>query len=143
MYPVWLPVIFIAVPFAGAILIHFSSVKLPWSPDLFTAATAVLLHLSLAACYLAGYTGVIEYSPSAEILRAISSRMPEGVPLESFEVTTLSEEALTGKRIQHLFDSRLVTGQPGVLRLTRRGRQAVRLCLAYRRLLGIKEKAKG
>ena len=89
------------------------------------------------------YAGMIEYSPSAEILRVVHANMPEGISQETLQVTSLSEESLTGKRIMHLVSSGMSVLNKGVLMLTKRGRLVVLACLLYRDIFGIREEAKG
>jgi hypothetical protein len=142
-YPIWLPVIFVGLPLIVTALIVVFQVPLLRSLDRFTSTAGFLLYLSISACYMGGYAGVIEYSPSAEILRVVSASMPEGVPVKSLNVVSLSEEALTGKRIRHLLQSGAVQADNHLLRLTGRGRSIVLACLIYRRIFGLREEAKG
>ncbi len=111
--------------------------------DLVTLIVAFLLHVALSGCYVCGYAGIIEYSPSAEILRVVQTNMPEGTPLETLQVASLSEQSLTGKRVAHLLASRMIVHNNGHLVLTKPGRLAVKACLVYRKTFGIQEEAKG
>lgn len=144
-YPLWLPVIFFAVPLLVALVVFMLHIPRPWRcADTWSCGVAALLHASIAACYMGGYAGVIEYSPSAEILRVVRAGMPDGVPVDSvIPQTAFSEDALTGKRIKHLLDSRMVVLDGGTLRLTPAGERVVSLCLAYRAVFGLKEEARG
>src|ERR1043166_3363692 len=131
-YPIWLPIIFLLVPLGGILTVGFTRGGSPFGCSAPTTIAAFFLHTVIASCYMGGYAGIIEYSPSAEILRVVQANMPHGTPLESLHVSTLTEEALTGKRIQHLLTSRMITVENGALRLTPRGRAVVNLCFAYR-----------
>ena len=142
-YPIWLPIIFLHVPLIVILTIGFTRYSLPSGCGAPTIVAAFFLHAVIAACYMGGYAGIIEYSPSAEILRVVQANMPHGTPLESLCVSTLSEEALTGKRITHLLASRMIALENGVLRLTPRGHAIVNLCVAYRSVFGIRMEAKG
>lgn len=139
-YPIWLPVIFFAVPavLASALLFLW-----PIPFDLLPVVMAFLLHSVIAACYTCGYAGIIEYSPSAEIMRVVQSNMPEGTPQETLQVTSLSEESLTGKRVRHLLASGMINCDSGLLMLAKRGRYVVVACLVYRSIFGIQEEARG
>ncbi len=136
-YPIWLPIIFLFVPLGAILAVDFTRGGLPFGCSAPTAVAAFFLHAVIAACYMEGYAGIIEYSPSAEILRVVQANMPHGTPLESLHVSTLSEEALTGKRIRHLLTSRMIRLENGALRLTPRGQAVVNLCLAYRAVFGL------
>lgn len=142
-YPIWLPIIFLFVPLSAILALGFTRGGLPFGSSAPTTVAAFLLHAVIAACYMGGYAGIIEYSPSAEILRVVQANMPHGTPPESLHVSSLSEEALTGKRIKHLLNSRLIAVEGGALRLTGRGQLVVNLCLAYRAVFGLQAEAKG
>jgi predicted transcriptional regulator len=142
-YPVWLPLIFSLTPLS---LIGISMFFFPG--DLLGPAAAILafsspLYAVFSACYMGGYAGIIEYSPSAEILKAVRSRMPQGMPADNLEVETLTEEALTGKRIRHLVHSGCATMENGEIRLTPKGRRFMAMNLFYRKLLLLKDEPKG
>jgi hypothetical protein len=139
-YPIWLLLIFFGVP-AVTVLVFAGFGLL--SMDLSTAIAAGFLHVVISSCYICGYAGVIEYSPSAEILRVVRNHMPDGIAPEELSVSSLSEEALTDKRIRHLRDAGMTEEDNGVLRLSARGRFVVAACLVYRRVFGLKEEARG
>lgn len=142
-YPIWLPIIFLFIPTASAMALGGSEIIMPfhWTPE--TVVAAFFLHSAIASCYMAGYAGIVEYSPSAEILRTVKNAMPQGIDPEFLNVSTLSEEALTGKRIRHLIQSRMAVTENGALRLTSRGQAIVALCRTYRVIFGLKQEANG
>lgn len=143
-YPIWLPVIFSIVPLLCAVLLwKCAPATLPIETALLGLIFAAPIYAVLSSCYMGGYAGIIEYSPSAEILKAISKRMPKGMPAEALEVETLSEEALTGKRVRHLLDSGCASESNHNILLTNKGIRFVSLCLFYRRLLCLKGDPKG
>lgn len=142
-YLVWIPVIFavsgsLVVAWASANVLGFGTAV---SNEQLTAAC--VLYAVVVACYTGGFAGVVEYSPSAEILRAVAAS-PQGIRPEDLGVQTLSEAALTGKRIRHLLRNGLVTcDERGDLSLTHRGRWVVNACVLYRQLFGLKQRAAG
>jgi len=143
-YPIWLPVIFSIVPLLCAVLLwRYAPNMLPVDTVFLGLMFAAPIYAVLSSCYMGGYAGIIEYSPSAEILKAISKRMPKGMPADALEVETLSEEALTGKRVRHLLDSGCAIESHQNMRLTNKGIRFVLLCLFYRRLLCLRGEPKG
>ncbi len=142
-YPIWLPIVFVLVPIAAVMALATSDVQFPFLQDLPTVLAAFLLHFAISACYMGGYAGIIEYSPSAEILRVVKAAMPAGIAPDELEVPSLTEQALTGKRIQHLMDSGMAVEADGNLTLTDKGAGVVRLCQFYRNVFGLKEPPKG
>jgi|ERR1051325_3254786 hypothetical protein len=140
-YLTYLPAIFWLLPALTALgvlggtgrlslLLHPAGEGFPW-------VAAALLHGSLSLCYLCGYAGVVEYSPSAEILLAVRQQMPAGVSPRELRVVSLTDYALTGKRVEHLLAARLIAQKEGHLSLTPRGAAVLSLCGLYRRLLAV------
>jgi hypothetical protein len=142
-YPIWLPIIFYVAPAAAAVAFHFVGSQIRFGIHEPALIAAVLLHCMLSACYICGYAGIVEYSPSAEILRVVQANMPQGISPDEFNVTSLSEQALTGKRIRHLTSSKMTYSENGRLSLSRRGRFVVGICKIYRRAFGLKQKPLG
>jgi hypothetical protein len=141
-YPVWLPIIFYLVPaITGVLMAVFGSpIALPTAPSIFAGT---LLHAVISACYMGGYAGIIEYSPSAEVLRVVRAAGPEGLLADALKVNTLSEAALTGKRIRHLATSGMAETHDGTMKLSPRGNLIVGICLVYRRLFNLTSDARG
>ena len=147
-YPIWLPAIFVGMPLlillAAAIVLavypdlpFFGSciaeaVRYPWS-----LVAGFALHLALSACYTCGYAGIVEYSPSAEILQAVEKHMPRGIEPERLEVASLSEQALTGKRFHHLLASKMIHADGEQLMLTPAGQRVVNFWKRYRAFFGV------
>jgi hypothetical protein len=141
-YPIWLPIIFMVIPAIVWVALIMMS-RLPPSLDFMTVVNGFMLNLAISACYSGGYAGIIEYSPSAEILRAVRKHMPEGVPVDELVVPTISEDALTGKRILHLIQSEMITLNEGIVELTPKGRKVVTICQVYRKIFGMRGEARG
>lgn len=140
-YPIWLPAIFLGVP----VLLHAAAWSVPGIAAAAQSAAgsvcnwwgAMLIHFLLTCCYVCGYAGLIEYSPSAEVLMVVRRRMPEGLPVGELRVDSLSEYALTGKRIDETVHARMAREQDGRLALTGPGRLVFAGCRVYRVLFGV------
>lgn len=143
-YLIWLPMIFVGLPLlviAALILGVTESPEWLSRPDVLLPATA--LHLLISACYTCGYAGLTEYSPSAEVLKAVQRHMPEGVAIGKLRVTAFTEHSLTGKRLEHLVLSGMVTVRDERVRVTAAGKRSAALCKAYRKLTGVSEYGAG
>lgn len=147
-YLLWLPAIFALTPAVLVLIFMIISaqnpgegfpveivgyfVNQPWS-----ATAGLLLYFAITACYTGGYAGIVEYSPSAEILQEVEKHMPEGIRAENLEVKSLTEQALTGKRIHHLLAAGMVAENKNKLRLTPSGRRVTGFWKVYRQVFGI------
>jgi hypothetical protein len=130
-YRAWLPalvVIFGPVAGIAAWLIASSPLEL---------AALLLLHGSLAAVYLVGYTLVSSSSPSVELLKLLD-RTPGGLPVSSIRLPWLAG-ALTGNRIDNLLAAGLVRQNGARLQLGPRGVPLTRLVLFYRHIIGLRD----
>ena len=143
-YPIWLSVIFLLFPLVIVAVFciggHMHLQAENALPDIMAAG---LLHLVLSCSYICGFAGIVEYSPSAEILLVVKEHMPIGIPEESLKVDSLTEYALTGKRINHLLGVGLVSRNKGRYFLTRAGRIIAHLSRFYRKFLGVDEMGEG
>jgi hypothetical protein len=128
-YRVWLPTLaFIFGPLA---------VSIGWlllSRPLYFAAV-LLLHGSLAAVYIIGYTLVSAFSPSVELLKLLD-RAPGGVPITSLHLP-LPGTALTGDRIENLRKAGLVRQSGSRLELGQHGVRLTALVMLYRHAIGL------
>ena len=113
------------------------------SGGVFQIALVVVPYGLMAMTYFMAYTGIIEYSPSAEILFEVERHMPDGVERANLRVRTLPEEMLTGLRIKHLLDSGLIVEKNRVYRATAKGRRFGALLAWYRRCLWIVKSGEG
>jgi len=141
-YLLWLPSVFFGTPVIGWLVFVIGfEIALPdcgYCTIILTSA----LYIPLVICYTGGYAGIVEYSPSAEILRVVSD-YPNGIAPSDLCVSSLNESALTGKRLRHLQLNQLIVSKGDGLFLTGRGLQSTRVCKIYRRVFGIKEEASG
>jgi hypothetical protein len=65
-YLIWLPAIFWLLPLASTALVWGAGNGLPRTEAAWLEwVLAALLHLALSSCYICGYAGITEYSPSA------------------------------------------------------------------------------
>jgi hypothetical protein len=143
-YPIWLLAIFFVMPLLGVLVLEVypvptlqvRSLELEW-------VTGVLLHIMLSGSYICGYAGIIEYSPSAEILLVVNKYMPEGISEEALTVDSLTEYSLTGKRIDHLVSSGIATLEGERYILTPMGKVIANLSKNYRIFLGVSQMGKG
>jgi hypothetical protein len=143
-YLIWLPTIFVVLPAFIALVLSFSGAATPESlarMDTWLPATA--LHLLISACYTCGYAGLTEYSPSAEVLKVVHQHMPKGVPPGTLHVRAFTEYSLTGKRIEHLVHSGMITIHDERVWLTPTGRRSATFCKNYRTLTGVSEYGAG
>jgi hypothetical protein len=130
-YRGWLPVlIMIFGPVAGGIA---------WltMPAPLQLAAVLLLHGSLAAVYIIGYTLVTACSPSVELLKLLD-RTPEGIPISALRLPGLAG-ALTGDRLDNLAGAGLIRQDGGHVQLDVRGVQLTRLVLWYRHAIGLRD----
>jgi hypothetical protein len=128
-YRAWLPALSIIFgPVAAAIAWSMVASR----RDL---AAVLLLHGSLAAVYVIGYTLVSAFSPSLELLKLLD-RTPAGIPASSLRLPFLAG-ALTGDRIDNLTAAGLVRQESARLTLGPRGQRLTQLVLFYRHAIGL------
>jgi len=143
-YLVWLPAIFWVLPLGGISVLWASGATRPLTEtDWFALILAALLHLTVSACYICGYAGITEYSPSAEVLLAVREHMPQGLPANGLRISSFTEHGLTSRRIEDLQASGLVAIHDGRVSVTRRGRFALDLSRVYRVLVGVDPTGRG
>ncbi len=143
-YLVWLPVIFWLLPLAGTALFWAAWDTMPRTETGWVEwILAAMLHLTVSSCYICGYAGITEYSPSAEVLLAVREFMPQGVPVNELHVRSFTEYDLTGRRVEDLRASGLVTVRDGRLSVTRLGAFALALSRVYRVLVGVEPIGRG
>lgn len=137
-----IPAIFFGIPIAFCLFSYLSPCGYFLTSDRDFLVYAGILYSLIVACFTGGFAGIVEYSPSAEILRAVS-KYPEGIAPSLLEVNSLGESALTGKRIRHLLLNNLIAIDGERMVLTSRGRRSVWVCELYRLIFGIKQSAQG
>jgi hypothetical protein len=130
-YRTWLPalmVIFGPVPAAVAWVI---------APAPLDAVAVLLLHGTLAAVYVIGYTLVSAFSPSIELLKLLD-RTPAGIPSSALRLPFLAG-ALTADRIDDLTAAGLVQQNGRRVELGARGARLTGLVLTYRHAIGLRD----
>jgi hypothetical protein len=128
-YRAWLPALLVIFgPMAGAIAWLAVPEPLPF-------AAVMLLHGSLAAVYIIGYTLVTAFSPSVELMKLLD-RTPGGIPAPAVRLPGLAG-ALTGDRIQNLAGAGLIELTGAQVQLGARGARLTRLVLWYRHAIGL------
>jgi len=128
-YRAWLPTllaVFGPVAAAAAWLVTSTPLEL---------AAVLLLHGTLAAVYVIGYTLVSGFSPSIELLKLLD-RTPGGLPAASLQLPFLAG-ALTADRIDNLESAGLLRRSGGRLELGARGVALTTLVLAFRHAIGL------
>lgn len=130
-YRAWLPTLGVIFgPLAAAIAWFIT-------PTPLDVAALLLLHGSLAAVYIIGYTLVSASSPSVELLKLLD-RTPAGIAIPSLRLPFLAG-ALTGDRIDNLAAAGLVRQNGNRLELGPRGVQLTGLVLLYRHAIGLRD----
>jgi hypothetical protein len=130
-YRVWVPLL--AVIF-GPIATAVAWFVVPGPVEL---AAALLLHYSLSAAYVIGYTLISAFSPSVEMLKLID-RSGGSLPVAALNLPFLAG-ALTDERIRNLEQAGLVTIDRGDLVLGDKGRRMTSIMLLYRRAIGLRD----
>jgi hypothetical protein len=128
-YRTWLPIL---IAIFGPLAAGVAWLLVPTGLD---AAAVLLLHGTLSAVYVIGYTLVSAFSPSVELLKLLD-RTPEGIPTSSLRLPFLAG-ALTGDRIDNLTAAGLVRRDGTHLELGPRGARLARLVLFYRHAIGL------
>jgi len=128
-YRAWLPTLVVVFgPVAAAVAWLMTSTALE-------LAAVLLLHGTLAAVYVIGYTLVSGFSPSIELLKLLE-RTPDGIPAASLRLPFLAG-ALTTDRIDNLEAAGLLRRAGGRLELGARGVALTTMVLAYRHAIGL------
>jgi hypothetical protein len=96
----------------------------------------LLLHLSLACVYMAGYPAVRAVSPSLDILLMISASRGKRMRAEDM-LRRYADQRLVTARIDDLRTYRLLAERDGRYTLTLPARCIARTFLLYRRFLGL------
>lgn len=143
-YLVWLPAIFWVLPLVGISVLWAGGATRPLTEtDWFALILAALLHFAVSCCYICGYAGITEYSPSAEVLLAVREHMPRGLPATGLHISSFTEHGLTSGRVEDLHTSGLVVIHDGRVSVTRRGRLALAVSRVYRVLVGVDPTGRG
>jgi hypothetical protein len=130
-YRAWVPTLAVIFgPVAAAVAWFIAPTRLD-------VAALLLLHGSLAAVYVIGYTLISAFSPSVELLRLLD-RTPAGMPISSLHLP-FAAGALTGDRIDNLMGAGLVRRNDGRLELGPQGIRLTGLVLAYRHVIGLRD----
>ncbi len=130
-YRAWLPTLAVIFgPLAAAIAWFIV-------PTPLDVTALLLLHGSLAAVYVIGYTLVSAFSPSVELLKLLD-RTPAGIPIASLRLP-FSAGVLIEDRIDNLMAAGLVRQNGSRVELGPRGARLTGLVLLYRRAIGLRD----
>ena len=133
-YPLWIPGIFLTTFFCYAFLYFYLS-PLAFSQKCLWLSFVVIPYGLMAVAYFMAYAGIIEYSPSVEILLEIRSHMPQGVDINNIKVKTLPEDMLIDLRLKHLVDSGMVHKFKSTYQITPKGIRFKKILIWYRKIL--------
>lgn len=100
---------------------------------------ALLLHVSLASAYIQTYPAAQAASPSLQILLGLGARRADGLTLDELSAH-FSQDHLVGARLDDLLANKLVRPVEGGYALSASATALVRFFVAFRALLGLREK---
>jgi hypothetical protein len=141
-YPYWIIAIFF-VTFLIYCFYYLHNANSPFYIQLLWLVACLIPYGLIGSAYLMVYAGIIEYSPSVEILLEVKSHMPSGVPIEQLKVKTLPETMLTGLRIQHLLDGNMIIKNGDLYSTTPKGSGYARFIAFYRKMLFVRFPGEG
>lgn len=140
-YPYWIVSIFAMVFIAYSC---YNLYQIDQLNNVILWLLAVAIPYAMAGgAYLMVYAGINEYSPSVEILLEIKKYMPQGVLIREFSVKTLPETMLTGLRLQHLLDGKMIAKINNQYVITPKGNRYASIVYWYRKCLWIDFPGKG
>lgn len=142
-YPLWLLGVFVALPtlglggWLGWLALSGSPL---WGRDLLVSAFgAYVLHGALSGVYAIAYPGVIHFSPTVEIVKAIAAGMPRGVTAGELDLPLFTPDNMFGMRLENLLKAGMIERRDGRLVPTPKGARIARVFVLFRRLLGLPE----
>lgn len=142
-YPFWLLAIFVALPTAGLTgwLLWLAASGSPlFGAGLLTQCLgAWVLHGGLSGVYAIAYPGVIHFSPTTEIAKAIAASGARGLRAEDLALPLFGAEHMVGMRIENLLKAGMIERRDGRLAATAKGARIARVFVAFRRMLALPE----
>ena len=136
-YRVWLPLL-VAIFLVAGPAAEWALTRTRAIADLLAV---LLLHGSLSAVYIIGYTLISAFSPSIEILKRLDAS-PAGLRREEIRLPYL-ETALGGNRVVNLVNDGLILAEGDRVQLGSTGRLLADLVLLYRHTIGLPDGAGG
>jgi hypothetical protein len=103
----------------------------------------VLVYGALCGAYVMIYPAISELSPSLELLRMLQRAPGATLAIASIEIATVVGLQSVIQRVANLQSSGFAIREDGVMQVTPKGYRIASLVDAYRRLLGIKQRAGG
>lgn len=142
-YPIWLFSIFVALPTVvlGGWLgwLAFMGSPLLTGDLLVTAMGAYLLHGSLSGVYAIAYPGIVHFSPTVEIAKAIASGMPHGQLATELNLPLFTPRNMLDLRLDNLLKAGMIQRQNEGWAITPKGARIAGTFVFFRRLLGLPE----
>lgn len=135
-YPYWIISIF-SLTFVLYAVSYINLHTAPLSAQIFWLFSCLVPYAMISIAYLMIYAGIIEYSPSVEILLEIKKHMPSGIPINNLRISTLPEYKLTGIRIDHLLNGKMINRIDNTYTITPRGKRYAKFIAWYRKMLFI------
>lgn len=138
-YPIVLPLIFFGVPVGLVGLMFLAGLANFFDTSLSFVLAVLIPYFGLCLGYVMGYAGIIEYSPSAEILMEVQKNSKSGLKREEVRVESLDEYSITGKRIEHLLAAGLIRKHGDSLSISQKGTTLNKFLIFIRRLIGAED----
>jgi len=148
-YPIWLPAIFLSSPVVICLALMITSALLPRAaPSRHHArnrcqGTVVYgggphaLFLRSPPAIHAAMRVLWNTVPLRKSVQAVERHTPSGIAVDKLEIPSLTEQALTGKRIHHLLAGEMIHWRGNRLILTFAGQRVVNFWKFYRKVFGI------
>jgi len=142
-YPLWLLGVFVALPTVGLGgwlgWLALSGSPLLTGGLLVQAFGAYVLHGALSGVYAIAYPGVIHFSPTTEIAKAIAKSGERGITAAELDLPLFGAEHMVGLRLDNLVKAGMIERRAGRLAATAKGARIARVFVAFRRLLALPE----
>lgn len=142
-YPYWLLGVFVALPtlLVGGWLLWLVGVSgAPLTQEsVVPALGAYVLHGALSGVYAIAYPGVIHFSPTVELAKAIAAAGPHGAAPEELDMPLLTPQNMRGMRVENLLRAGMIVERGQGFSTTAKGARVASVFVAFRRALSLDE----